>query len=380
MKAYALTDVGLMRQKNEDDFDVIADVDFYVVADGMGGHASGQVASKICVESLRKYLLEMSQTPEHEFIYPVPDGAGPPERLLSNAIQYANERIYIESMKDLTLEGMGTTVVCAMGFENVLILGHVGDSRIYRYRNGNLEAVTRDHSLLNHYIDEGKITSPEEKKNFKEGNVILKALGLKDYVEPEIRVIDRQPNDLFLMCTDGLTDQVEDWVIANVLDGNEDNLDEACKVLVKLANEAGGKDNCTVLLLEVDGEQVAPVVSTNPSTEMNRSDDPMNVVTAEVEVILEPTETNLVITEPEPSAPYLTDESEFGFDDDEDEVTDPNVDIQPLPSASGSSIQIDPEYAAEAKAAESPSDQPKKKKRRTLIDRVPDGYVPPDYD
>lgn len=251
IQAYAHTDVGLQREVNEDAFDSIPEDGFYVVADGMGGHASGQVASRLAVENLRRYLTVLATQPGHEFTFPTHLGAGPPEILVSNAIQWANERIYIESLKERKLEGMGTTLVCARAFEDFMILGHVGDSRVYRFRDGELQQSTRDHSLLNHYIDEGKITTQEEIRNFKEGNIIVKALGLKDYVEPSVRVIDCVGGDLFLLCTDGLTDQVDDWIIENVLDGNRDQLQLACESLIRLANDAGGKDNCTVMILEI---------------------------------------------------------------------------------------------------------------------------------
>lgn len=115
----------------------------------------------------------------------------------------------------------------------------------------------RDHSLLNHYIDQGKITTEDEAKNFRERNIIVKALGLKDYVEPTVQSTDILAGDVYLLCTDGLSDQVEDWIIANVLDGNDD-LADACQALIRLSNEAGGKDNCTVMLLRVWNEADAP--------------------------------------------------------------------------------------------------------------------------
>jgi serine/threonine protein phosphatase PrpC len=252
IEPFALTDVGLQRDANEDAFDIIPEQQLFVVADGMGGHASGQVASRVAVESIRKYVTELAADPEHVYEYPVEEPCGPPERLLSNAIQWANERVFIESMKDRQFDGMGTTIVCALRFQNVMILGHVGDSRVYRMRSGMIEQVTRDHSLLNRYIDEGRLKTQRDIDNFPEKNIILKALGLRDYVEPEISVVGVESGDVWLLCSDGLSDQVDDWIISNVIEGNEDDLDQACCSLVKLANEAGGKDNCTVMLLKVE--------------------------------------------------------------------------------------------------------------------------------
>jgi len=258
IEAYAATDVGTQRTHNEDAFDVVSEHGFHVVADGMGGHASGAVASRMAIENLRKYITQLAARPDHEFTFPVHVGAGPPEVLVSNAIQWANERIFIESFKNRNYEGMGTTIVCTLAYHDLLVVGHVGDSRIYRFRGGQLEQMTKDHSLLNHYIDEGRITTDEERRNFKETNIIVKALGLKDYVEPDIRVVDRRHGDVFLLCTDGLTDQVDDWILTNVLLGNSDDLAGACDTLIKLANEAGGKDNCTVMMLKVVDPEAPP--------------------------------------------------------------------------------------------------------------------------
>ena len=254
IEAFALTDVGVQRDHNEDAFDILPDHGMFVVADGMGGHASGQVASRLAVDNLRRYVSELAVQPHHDMAFPVRPGAGPREQLLSNAIQWANERIYIESLKERRLEGMGTTIVTALRDGESLVVGHVGDSRVYRYRQGELEQLTRDHSLLNHYIQQGRIRTEEEARNFKERNIIVKALGLKDYVEPDTDVADMAPGDLFLLCTDGLTDQVDDWIISHVLEGNYHDLPEACQAMVRLANDAGGKDNCTVMILCVRGE------------------------------------------------------------------------------------------------------------------------------
>jgi len=274
---HALTDVGLQRDENEDAFDIVPESRLYIVADGMGGHASGQVASKMAVESIRQYIRDIASNKDHQFTYPVPNRYGPPEQLLSNAIQWANERLFIESMKEREYEGMGTTVVCVMDYENVLVLGHVGDSRIYRYRGGVIKQVTRDHSLLNHYIDEGKLNTPEEISSFSEGNIIVRALGLKDYVEPEINVIGKEDGDIYLLCTDGLTDLVDDWIIANVLEGNGDSLEEACETLVRLANDAGGKDNCTVMLMQVAADGTIEPSSVSVEVEADIEATPTSV-------------------------------------------------------------------------------------------------------
>jgi protein phosphatase len=253
VETHALTDTGLQRSHNEDDFDIVEEAGLYIVADGMGGHASGQVASRLAVENMRRYITELSVRPGHELTFPVRPGASAEERLLSNAIQWANERVFIESMKDRRYDGMGTTIVSVLRTANRLILGHVGDSRVYRFRDDTLEQLTRDDSLLNHYIQQGRLRTKEEINAFTERNIIVKALGLKDYVEPTVTSTGQRPGDLYLLCTDGLTDQVDDSAIAQVIRDHNDSLNAISETLVRMSNEAGGKDNCSVLLIRITG-------------------------------------------------------------------------------------------------------------------------------
>lgn len=317
--AFALTDVGRQRENNEDAFDTVPEREFFVVCDGMGGHASGQVASRVAIDAIRRYMVELSRAPGHEHPFPTPDWFGPGERLLSNAVQYSNERVYIESMKDRRFDGMGTTIVAVLGWEDSIILGHVGDSRIYRFRDGRIEQVTRDHSLLNHYIDQGKITTEADKKAFKEKNIIVKALGLKDYVDPEIARHEKRVGDAYLLCSDGLSDQVEDWIVANVLENNAEDLPAACRTLIRLANEAGGKDNCTVMILRVEestsvGVQAAS--APNPRTGTEPSLPAVTATPAATDTIPEmPAFTGEEKTDPNAPAVDGFDDSAFGFED-----------------------------------------------------------------
>ena len=173
--------------------------------------------------------------------------------MLSNAIQYANDRVYVEGMKDSKLEGMGTTVVAMLASKDSFVVGHVGDSRVYCFNGKDrLSQVSRDHSLLNYKIDRGELKTAEDIANFEQGNIIVRAIGLKDYVSPEVQTIVRRPGDLFLLCSDGLTDLVDDWLIENVMDANADTLDEGNVALVRMANDRGGKDNITVMMIRVD--------------------------------------------------------------------------------------------------------------------------------
>lgn len=248
-----LTDVGRKRTGNEDAFVVVPELGLYVVCDGMGGHASGEVASAMTTEEIATFY-DNRNNGDRSLPYQGEPGATAGELVASNAIQHANDKVYVAGMRDSKLEGMGTTVVAISEWEDQLILAHVGDSRIYRFRDGKLEQVTRDHSLLNHKIDLGELTTQEEIDNFKHGNVIVRAIGLKDYVRPETAIHERVPGDLFVLCSDGLSDMVDDWSIENVIEANYDDLEEAVQILIRMANDRGGKDNITAVLVRVDDE------------------------------------------------------------------------------------------------------------------------------
>ena len=260
--SHGATDVGQKRQKNEDYFAIHEDDELFVLADGMGGHASGQVASRLATEHIVDFMTNTCRKPGFEWRYPVPEGASFEEAAISNAIQFCNERVYIESMKDSRLEGMGTTICAMVGSGHKFVVAHVGDSRIYRYRDGQLEQVTRDHSLLNHYLDTGTITL-EEAKDFKNKNVIIRAVGLKDYVDPEVQTLEKRDGDIYLACSDGLSDLVEDWIIKNAIENDEDDLDGIAEKLIRLANQSGGKDNITVIIVSMidvdDDEETDPL-------------------------------------------------------------------------------------------------------------------------
>lgn len=254
LTAHALTDVGRKRDHNEDAYALDEALGLYVVCDGMGGHASGEVASRMCADLVVEFVQRYVGTSIPNLPYPTEDeDLSQPEALLSNAIQHANDRVFVEGMKEARYEGMGTTIVAVLATADEVVLAHVGDSRIYRWsKDGRLEQVTRDHSLLNHKIDSGEIQTEEDIKGFKQGNIIVRAIGLKDYVEPEVHSIARRPGDLFLLCSDGLTDMVEDWSIQKVLEMNRDDLEEAARALVRMANDRGGKDNITAMFVRVD--------------------------------------------------------------------------------------------------------------------------------
>ncbi|MGI5830355.1 MAG: Stp1/IreP family PP2C-type Ser/Thr phosphatase [Bradymonadia bacterium] len=260
LNSAAKTDVGRKRDVNEDVFMVMPQQGLYLLADGMGGHASGQVASRLAVTSVSQYICEIARQPGFRFEYKTNPAFSYEANLLSCAIQYANERVYIQSCKDRSMEGMGTTITAIFNAPHAFVLAHVGDSRIYRLRDGQLLQISKDHSLLNHLIDSGEIRA-EDAGKFSNKNVILRAIGLKDTVDVEIKEVARVQGDVYLMCSDGLSDLVGAGQIAKSLIETS-SLNDACDRLVNLANNAGGKDNITVVCIEIEQEDDIPVSAT----------------------------------------------------------------------------------------------------------------------
>ncbi len=255
MVAEAVTDVGRERETNEDNFLTEPAEGLFVVCDGMGGHSSGEIASAMAVEEVKKFVCET----RHQIGVPVSSGESltAEEVAISEAIKTANEKIFYRSCREKECEGMGTTLVAALDADDNIVLAHVGDSRIYRLRDGVFVQLTEDHSLLNHLV-RTKGLSAEEVANFDGKNVILRAVGLRDDVVVETQVHPKFPGDIFVLCSDGLTDMVDDETISEVVAARPTELAEACQILTDKANEAGGYDNITVMLMRVEIEMPAP--------------------------------------------------------------------------------------------------------------------------
>ncbi len=231
---YGQTDVGVVRTLNEDSFYFETTPSGYVmiVADGMGGHNGGEVASKLAVDSIRQY---MSQN----------DIFSDPEVSLRQAINYANDVVYSAATEQVELEGMGTTLVVAVGNEKSVCVANVGDSRAYLVSKNKITQITKDHSFVNELVKKGVLTKEEAKKHPK-SNIILKALGLESDVYPDIFILDKKKTDKVLLCTDGLTGMVSDEEILDVM--TQFSKKNACAELVRLAKEHGGTDNITVVI------------------------------------------------------------------------------------------------------------------------------------
>jgi serine/threonine protein phosphatase PrpC len=248
----ALTDVGLVRELNEDNFKLVPDKNLAIVCDGMGGHAAGEVASQLAVDT----IAEVVSHPELDLPAPSSFKAGKDfieeGAQLVNAIRLANRRIYLESSRNSEVRGMGTTVVAALFDETYVVVCHVGDSRVYRFRNENLEQLTVDHSWVNELINSKQLTE-EESKNFISKNVITRALGTREDVKVDIRQDRIAEGDIYLLCSDGLCGFVSDGDILKSLARKDASLDQIAGELIERANAAGGEDNITVSLVKVAG-------------------------------------------------------------------------------------------------------------------------------
>src|SRR5437764_9729761 len=218
-----LTDVGRQRQGNEDSY--LEQPPLFAVADGMGGARAGEVASKIAVEM----LAESAPT----------DGS--PERHLAEVTKEANREIYEKAQADSDLAGMGTTLTAALVTGREVAIGHVGDSRLYRLRNGELERLTQDHSLVEEFVRQGKLT-PEEAEVHPQRSIITRALGPEAEVEVDTFTYPGRGGDVYLICSDGLTGMVSEGEVAEILNERE-SLEDAAEKLIAAANENGGKDN-----------------------------------------------------------------------------------------------------------------------------------------
>ena len=240
------TDVGRKRSHNEDNFAILAEYGLYVVADGMGGHSSGEIASKMAVDTLEQFFADTSEDPERTWPYKMDRAKGYEENRLITGIKLCNLRIYEQAQRNPKQRGMGTTLAALFAVEDGIYIAHVGDSRVYRIRDGKIELLTEDHSLLNDYKRMKRLTE-EEIANFPHKNVIVRALGMKDTVKVDTRFESPRVNDILLLCSDGLCGPVNDQRLLDTVMRYGD-LPNATQRLIEAANESGGPDNITCVL------------------------------------------------------------------------------------------------------------------------------------
>jgi PPM family protein phosphatase len=245
IELHAAVDPGRARSNNEDSVATDDSVALAVLADGMGGYNAGEVASNMATSFVRnelgRWLREASVRASDADV----------RRAMDICVDNANRAIFNAANSNPQYAGMGTTLVVAVFRDDRLLLGHVGDSRCYRLRAGKLQQITRDHSLLQEQIDAGLIT-PEQAAFSANKNLVTRAVGVEDTVLLETHQHDVQPGDLYLMCSDGLSDMVDDAAIAPLLLAN-DSLEASIRALIDAANDAGGKDNISVVLARASG-------------------------------------------------------------------------------------------------------------------------------
>jgi serine/threonine protein phosphatase PrpC len=250
----SLTDTGRRRRHNEDAF--VSEPPLFAVADGMGGAQAGELASSLAAAAL-------TDVQEHP-------GGG--EERVDELIQQANRRVYERQSQDASASGMGTTMTVALVGEGRVAIGHVGDSRAYLIRNGSLEQLTEDHSLVAELVRSGKL-SPEEAEAHPQRSVITRALGTDPDVDVDTFSIETRPGDLFLICSDGLTSMVDDETILSEVARNRDDLQGAAKALVRAANKGGGEDNITVVFFEIGADGDTERTITLPPREEPDADE-----------------------------------------------------------------------------------------------------------
>ena len=251
--AAGLSDVGLQREHNEDSYCILSEHRLFVVADGMGGHRAGDVASRMATSEMTAYFDAANA-----------DGAGverpskndarmtPDQSRLVSAVKLANERIFQTSIRNRSVQGMGTTVVGALfnRDEGKINVAHVGDSRAYRVRADDITQLTRDHSLLNDYLLVMPNLSDAQKERLP-SNVITRALGMQQAVAVDVSAADVEPGDVYLLCSDGLNGMVGDERIREIIHDAGPDVETAAKTLVSQANQNGGEDNITVVIVRI---------------------------------------------------------------------------------------------------------------------------------
>jgi protein phosphatase len=246
-RSVSVTDPGRRRRRNEDT--VVSKPPLFAIADGMGGAKAGEVASRLAADALSERR---------------DDGAADPEQCVVDLIRAANRRVYERAAADESVAGMGTTMTVALVAEDRVAIGHVGDSSAYLIRSGELEQLTEDHSLVAELVRSGRL-SPEEAETHPQRSVITRVLGPDPDVDVDVFSIEARAGDLFFLCSDGLTDMVDDETILELVAKDRDDLDRAARQLVRAANRGGGEDNITVIFFELgEGVEPAPAPTEKP--------------------------------------------------------------------------------------------------------------------
>ncbi len=246
IESYGMSNVGMKRSHNEDHYLMNDDLQLYVVADGMGGHLGGEFASKMAVATVEEVVQRLTG-PEAPVIEGVNSENVSIGEKLRFAIKEAGKRIYDQSLYDEGLKGMGTTTVASLVQDGKAYVANVGDSRAYFVRDGEIQQITEDHSLVSEQVRAG-ILSANDAKGHRLKNIITRSVGYQEEVDPDVKIHELKAGDKILMCSDGLSNLVEDREILDLL--SQASLKESCEKLIDLANERGGDDNITVVVVQ----------------------------------------------------------------------------------------------------------------------------------
>jgi protein phosphatase len=246
----SLTHVGLKRPLNEDSFCSNLEAGLYVVADGMGGHAHGEVASRLAVETIEEFIKLTSGDNDVTWPYGIDEKLSLNGNRLKTAIRFANQKLLEHARTSAGCEGMATTVVALLVDKNIAEIAHVGDSRLYLVRAGKIIRITDDHSWVNEQVQSGVIDS-EQARNHPLRNVVTRALGGRPDLEVDVQRLEMKSGDRLLLCSDGLTTMLDDEEILQIVLGGDGGVDQA-DALIEAANRSGGEDNTTAILLKLE--------------------------------------------------------------------------------------------------------------------------------
>ncbi|MCK4710572.1 MAG: Stp1/IreP family PP2C-type Ser/Thr phosphatase [Gammaproteobacteria bacterium] len=249
IKIEGMTDTGLIRSHNEDSIGSDTSLNLAVLADGMGGHKGGEVASALAVNSILNDLPAELERCKNLDIDEDISGLSYQSIAIKNAIEKSNSVIFTAASKQIQYEGMGTTLVVTMFYDNRLTIAHVGDSRMYRLRDHEMDQITTDHTLLQELIDRGFYTKEEAAKSMNK-NLVTRAMGIEETVKIDITEDIALPRDIYLLCSDGLSDMVDDSRINMILEENKSHLDVACTELIQQAKDNGGHDNISAIIIQ----------------------------------------------------------------------------------------------------------------------------------
>ena len=272
------TSVGMRRSQNEDAYFSDAEMGLHFVADGMGGHAAGEVASRTAVEVISEFVSNFQGDDDITWPFGVEEHRTRAENLLISAIKLANKKICEMARENPENKGMGTTIAAVYIDWDVAVIAHVGDSRVYRFRGADLDCLTTDHTWVNEQLQRNIITE-EEARNHRWKNVITRALGNRDEIAVDIQQLQLQDGDLLLICSDGLTTMLDDEQVRKEIaeaSGMKEGLEKMAEKLIQSANDKGGFDNVSVILLECNNPNDTPTLELQEELEKDSPETQKN--------------------------------------------------------------------------------------------------------